>query len=366
MSKLKPLLVNILILVFVSAITLGIAEIFTRTLYKDSTEMFPRYHTDVQYGDFTLRRIIPDSEFTHTSIDGSWKFTTNKQGFRNYQDFEYAKPENTVRIVSLGDSQTQGIESDQDYTYSSIVEKYLKTRGVNAEVFNTGVSGFSNAEALVLLEQELVKYKPDFVILGFFANDYQDNINAGIYRLNDNQELEVAKTAHIPGVKIQNIIYGIPSVQWLSENSYFYSLLFNNVWAYVKNRRSGGDADEFAVATKKTFSADEMNLTAALIKRLNDVSHEMGAKLIILDIPQVESLNRSKPSVVEELLPVVQENSDYYVSSDVLSEYQGSARLHVPHGQFHISEFTHTILGVEAGKHIRSFIGDSISTNGGN
>ncbi len=366
MSKLKTFLANILILVVVSGITFGIAEIVTRSLYKDTTEMFPRYHTDAQYGDFTLRRIIPDSEFSHTSIDGTWKFITNKQGFRNYQDFEYAKPENTVRIVSLGDSQTQGIEADQDYTYSSIVEKYLKARGVNAEVFNTGVSGFSNAEALVLLEQELIKYKPDFVILGFFANDYQDNINAGIYRLDDNQELEVAKNMHIPGVKIQNVIYKIPGVKWLSENSYFYSSLFNNMWAYFKNKRNDGAADEVAVATKEKFSDDEINLTAALIKRINEVSHEMGAQLIILDIPQVESLDRSKPSVVEELLPVVQENSDYYVSGDVFSEYQGSARLHVPHGQFHISELTHTILGIEAARHIRSTIGDGISTNGGN
>ena len=29
-------------------------------------------------------------------------------------------------------------------------------------------------------------------------------------------------------------IYSIPSVKWLSENSYFYSLLFNNTWNYFK------------------------------------------------------------------------------------------------------------------------------------
>ncbi|NND91585.1 MAG: hypothetical protein HKN42_12055 [Granulosicoccus sp.] len=365
MNKLKSILGNTLLLVVVSAIAFSVAEFATRVLYKDTTEMFPRYHTDAQYGDFTLRRIIPNSEFVHTSIDGSWKFTTNSQGFRNYQDFTYDKPDNTVRVVSLGDSHTQGVEADQDYTYSSIIEKYLTTRGIGAQVFNTGVSGFSNAEALVLLEQELVKYAPDFVVLGFFANDYQDNVNANIYRLNDSQELEVASTVRIPGVNIQNVIYQVPGVKWLSENSYFYSLLFNNVWAYFKSRQADGEPNEVAVATTQEFSDYEIDLTAALIERIYDVTHEMGAKLIILDIPQVEALNRSRSSVVEGLLSTVQENSDHFVSNDVLSRYQGSARLHVPHGQFHISEFTHTILGVEAASHIQEEIENPVSSSGG-
>ena len=50
-----------------------IIEFVVRGLYKDETVLFPRYHTDARYGEFSLLKMRPNSEFWHTSIDGSWK-----------------------------------------------------------------------------------------------------------------------------------------------------------------------------------------------------------------------------------------------------------------------------------------------------
>ena len=140
-------------------------------------------------------------------MDGSWKFTTNKQGFRNDKDFDYAKPEGVIRIVSLGDSQTQGYEVRQ------------------VEVMNTGVSGFGTAEELVLLENEMVKYQPDFVILGFYKNDFEDNIRSDLFELDPQNNLVIKNKEYIPGVKIQNLIYAVPFTKLLGENSYAYSFI---------------------------------------------------------------------------------------------------------------------------------------------
>ena len=79
---------------------------------------------------------------------------TNRRGFRNYVDFEYEKRANTISVLSLGDSHTQGSEVRQDYTFSSIVEPYLLRENYRAEVLNTGVSGFSIAEELIFLENK--------------------------------------------------------------------------------------------------------------------------------------------------------------------------------------------------------------------
>ena len=54
-----------------------------------------------------------------------------------------------------------------------------------AEVLNTGVSGFSTAEELAYLENEGLRYSPDVIVVGFFANDYSDNARADLYRLVD-------------------------------------------------------------------------------------------------------------------------------------------------------------------------------------
>ena len=127
-STLKTMLINFGAVVFTTLIAFGIGEVFVRMLYSETTTLFPRYHTDAKYGEFTLRSIRPESTFWHTSVDGSWKFTTNDKGFRNYSDFEYEKPKNTIRILSLGDSHTQGYEVRQDYTFSSVAEKYFQKK----------------------------------------------------------------------------------------------------------------------------------------------------------------------------------------------------------------------------------------------
>ena len=331
----------------------AIGELVVRLLYKDTTVMFPRYHTDAVYGDYRLRTIRPNSNFFHTSVDGRWEFTTNRQGFRNYENFEYAKPEGVIRVISLGDSHTQGFEVHQDLTYSSIIEKYLRQTGFEAEVINAGVSGFSNAEALILLEKELVKYDPDYVVVGFFNNDFSDNIKSGLFVLDDaGNLLRTDKRAHIPGVRIQNLIYSIPG-----ENSYFYSLLFNKVWLYVKllmTKRQIEDVMEVAVSTNENFSNYEQLLAAKLIEKMYETSKNAGSRFILLDIPAITKAGLEKPSIDDDFYSLVKDKSDYFQSSQVLMRYRGLGVIHQPHGLKHITRFAHTILGTAIGEYIEA------------
>jgi lysophospholipase L1-like esterase len=282
---------------------------------------------------------------------------TNKQGFRNEQDFTYEKPAGTIRVISLGDSHTQGYEVYQDETFSAVIERFLQTRGFQTEVMNAGVSGFSTAEALAFLENEGIKYNPDVIVLGFYANDFQDNLKADLFKLEPDGQLIINKKEHIPGVKIQNIIYSIPCVKWLSENSYFYSLLFNNIWTYYKLRmekRAAERAVEYAVPTKESFTDYETELMAALIKRLYHVCQEHQAKLIILDIPyRIPGKSEIKSSFTDSILPTIVEYSDAFIQSDsLLTDFVGTAEIIRPHGHEHISDFTHLLLGVSTGKEI--------------
>lgn len=358
--RIKNILVNLGVLVLSLIIIFIIGEFIVRSLYKDKTVLFPRYHTDAQYGQFTLRKIRSNSVFWHTSPDGSWKFTINNKGLRSDRDFEYEKPEGIIRIISLGDSHTQGCEVRQDYTFSAIIEKYLKAHGHNAEVINAGISGFSTAEELLFLENEGIKYKPDFVVLGFFANDFQDNIKANFFKLDENGNLLIQKKQHIPGVKVQNIIYKLPFVKWLGENSYFYSLLFNNTWNYFKTKLSKKSSDrvvEYAIPTQDKFSDYQTALTSALIQRMYKFCYKNNIKLIIIDIPTIAEKNQFKTSFSESLSRKIANYSDGYILSDLLlAEYRAIAEIHRPHGHRHISEFTHTLLGIAVAKKISSLI----------
>jgi lysophospholipase L1-like esterase len=351
-NPIKTMTINVGLLVASSLVAFGAGELIVRVLYKDTVTLMPRYHTDAEYGEFTLRKIRPNSVFWHTTVDGSWEFLTNASGFRNTEDFDYEKPEGILRVISLGDSHTQGYEVRQEHTYSAVIERFLERQGYNVQVINTGVSGFGTAEALIFLENEGIKYRPDAVVLGFYANDFEDNLKAGIFRLNPDGSLSIEKQQHIPGVRVQNLIYSLPLVPWLSEHSYFYSLLFNNVWKYFKARRKADAIDavtEYAIPTTDHASNYQIELATALIQRMYEFSRNHGIPLIIMDIPRISGDH----SLAQSMLDKLPEMSDGFVDgSSLLADYLGVAEIHVPHGARHISEFTHTVLGLEAAKQI--------------
>lgn len=126
-ANIKKISSNIALLLICSIVAFLGGEAVVRLLFKDDILLMPRYHTNTQYGDFTLRKVRPNSVFWHTSVDGSWEFETNAQGFRNRKDFNYEKPEGVVRVLSLGDSHTQGYEVRQDFTFSAEIQNYLNS-----------------------------------------------------------------------------------------------------------------------------------------------------------------------------------------------------------------------------------------------
>jgi hypothetical protein len=356
-------------LVFVSLIAaFGVGELLVRVLYKDETVLFPRYHTAYRYGPYTIRGIRPNSEFWHTSVDGSWRFVTNSNGFRNAVDIQYEKAPGVYRVLSLGDSHTQGYEVRQEATFTAVLERALGARYGKVEAINAGVSGFSTAEALAFLENEGIKYAPDAVVLGFFANDFEDNLKARLFGLDGQGRLTEERFEHVPGVRIQNFIYSIPLVQWLGERSYFYSLLFNTVWNFFKARlgqeaaevdgkrlQDAGARDdiEYAVPTSANYSEHQVALAAALIERMDRFCKSRGIRLIVVDIPNRPAVYRFDSSLPPPLVERLAAGGIEYLNSDrVFADFDGAAELHVPHGHHHISELAHGLIGINVARRL--------------
>jgi hypothetical protein len=234
-----------------------------------------------------------------------------------------------------------------------VAARFLGIRHVPAQAINAGVSGFSTAEELVFLENEGYKYHPDVVVLGFFANDFEDNLKAGLFGLDAERRLKPLSYRHVPGVAIQNVIYAVPPVRWLSENSYFYSLLFNGVWEFFKARLASAAKAEYAVATRTTLDPKETELAAALLERMNRFCAERAIRFIVVDIPQKVGPGQTRPSVPESLSERLRRDGIEYVSSgSLLSGFAGGPEMHVAHGHGHISEFTHALIGVEIARRV--------------
>lgn len=356
----RAMLRNVWLALAATLAALGLGETVIRLVASDNMVLFPRYQTDARYGEYTLRKLRPNMEFWHTSPDGRWKFTTNANGFRDYDDFSYEKPSGTIRVLVLGDSHTEGFEVRQEHTFAAIIERYLKREGLTAEVMNAGISGFSTAEELIFLENEGIKFAPDFVVVGFFANDFEDNIKSGLFEVGEQGDLIVRKKTHIPGVRIQNLIYSVPFVKWLGEHSYLYSLAFNTVWQYFKAQLADNAAEdvfEYAVTTQDGLSEHQLSLTMALVRRMYSFCVEHDVKLVILDIPRTGESNEVMSSVPDRLRGFFSRHADAFLPIDsTLSDFRGVAELHVPRGQRHLSELGHALLGVATGRRIRGLI----------
>jgi hypothetical protein len=364
-ARAKRFLVNLAVAAVALAIAGLLGEAVVRLLYKRETVLFPRYHTDYRYGRYTIRGTMPNADYWMTSVDGTWRVITNSRGFRNTSEFAIPKPAGIFRVLSLGDSHTQGYEVRQDFTFSAVLERALNRDGRHAEVINAGVSGYSTAEALVFLENEGIRYAPDIVVLGFSANDFEDNVKAGLFAV-DRGRLSDEKYEYVPGVAIQNVIYRLATVRWLSENSYFYSLLFNNAWNYFKvkvARSSSADVAskfseasapvdfEFAVANVTKLSPYQIDLAVALVDRMHRFCQSRGIRLIVVDIPGFGWKYRFVSSVPAPMRERLHAAGVELVSSEaLLGPYEQVAELHLPNGYHHISEFTHTAIALELGR----------------
>jgi hypothetical protein len=371
---------NLALLMSVVALCLLLGELGARLFY-DNTVLFPRYHAAVRYGDYTLRRMRPETTFWHTSVDGSWRFRINRQGFRDDHDYRYAKPEHEVRVLVLGDSHTEGFEVDQEATYAKVIERYLAGRGICAEALNAGVSGMGTAEQLAFLENEGFRYAPDFVVLGFYANDYEDSVRANLFALEQGELVPRSRT-YAPATGVLAAVNELAPLRWLSENSHLYSVAMNAAWMFAKQALSseaeGQVRTEFAVPTE-ALSAYKKELTTKLVQRMHEAARAHGARLLVADIPAPHSFatgvvltadggRTTKPvsSVPADLRPAFRAGSDRFLASeDYLAGYWNVVPLHVPHGHRHISAFTHAILGVAVGREIGAMLGPAGDRPGG-
>ena len=154
------------------ALSLGLAEIFTRLIVPDPVF---RHENRIEMWQ-------PDPVVGYRNKanfrDYAWGFIpveTNQHGFRGH-DFTPGKRAGTYRILGLGDSITWGAGVRDSETYLRVLERRWNalagpSSGVLFEAVNTGVVGYSTHQELLTLEHMGLALCPDLVTVGFTAND---------------------------------------------------------------------------------------------------------------------------------------------------------------------------------------------------
>jgi len=324
---------------------------------------FPRHVVGAPWG---LRYNEPLAHYRHKSADLTAYFDINGEGMRADRDFEYAKPAGTQRIVSLGDSFTIGYEVDLDDCFSSVLERELRDSGRNVEVLNAGVSGYSNAEELLYLQRELIKYDPDVVVISFVTNDYVDNVRSELFRLEDGRLVEW-NHGYVPAGSLGDFLNTNPLFNFLSERSNGFVLLKERATQLVKQRMVAANESVIAQAEASAEPGhvvengiDEgteygRNLTVAIFEALYAFTSERGIPLVINSIPYqkrrpteqfIDTFPRAEFDLTRPGL--------YYVSSaDLLTPYIGQELLVWEHSHDHWTPFSHQVVGRELARVVR-------------
>lgn len=100
-------------------------------------------------------------------------FSSNSIGLRD-QEYSLEKPDNTLRIIGLGDSVMFGWGVEREETFLTLIRNKLQNKypNQNFEVINFAVPGYNTSMEVATFEHKALAFSPDLVIIHFVENDF--------------------------------------------------------------------------------------------------------------------------------------------------------------------------------------------------
>jgi hypothetical protein len=203
----------------------------------------------------------------------NFEYKHNSQGLR---DIEHSASDSTLTILGLGDSFTFGIGAPFDSTYLAVLERNLNRRsGVHerVEIVKAGIPRFFPEPERIFLEHYGARYHPRIVLVGFVPNDIVDT-HLG---LDDVSVDEQGFLRSRQGRRLGSFGAGL----------YRHSALARVVLpeiTMIMTRMAAPHADDLYVANGP-FEKDWLEVENQFA-RMDSLANGMGAKLVIVHIPQ--------------------------------------------------------------------------------
>lgn len=332
--------------VFVLLWIIFVAEVFLRVF--DPQPMLPRY---VQAGDFGVRVNMLNQVYWHQTPEYRVEIRTNSKGMRANEDYPYDKPAGVKRIIVLSDSFGMGYGVSLEDSFTEQLRRKLEhTLNEKVEIINLSVSGYGTAEQLLMLRYIGVKYHPDLVLLTWHFTDQDDNLRAGLFNLKAGK-LERKNMTYLPGVKTREFLYSFEAYKWLAGNSHLYNWIRDFAGAKVKrmiiSMNSMNSNKKLKDKSKIEKSAPDYSLSVALLDAVKLEAEEVGAKLLLLEIPIRASRTEFRPSIPEE----IRLRFDYVSPIDAFREHAGK-RLYWEKSHGHFTPLACEVVGDELAERI--------------
>jgi len=172
LKTIKNIIINLCILLVMLAILFGIGEVVARIRFSFSESGPTAVSLQIFEGsDIYGWGHAPGSLDHHGYGEPTPEVSINSLGFRD-DEITIKKPENTKRILVLGDSFTFGMGVAHKDIFMKILESELNnSKDTNYQVINMGSIGYTTDNEYLLLKEKGLQLDPDLVIVAFFAGN---------------------------------------------------------------------------------------------------------------------------------------------------------------------------------------------------
>lgn len=175
----KKLIIKPLISIFLSFVIIFLSlEFFLQSFFPE------RVIPDLRQSYYNLPNVLRSNlnvllDWSHGYLYPPFRLQTNSKHFLSDKEFQYKKPENTFRILMLGNSIFMGLGVENTELFSRNLENILNERstGKHIEIINFSGVAWSTIQFLTFLQNEGHKYKPDLVIVSQGENDFRVKYN---------------------------------------------------------------------------------------------------------------------------------------------------------------------------------------------
>lgn len=251
-----------LLLVISLAVSLFVVELGLRATELVYYRPIPPPLEDESWGRLSVRRsevpglayeLVPDSSLPWRR----WMTETNSYGMRDREPLPDA--DGLVRIAAVGDSFTFGWKVRPDQGYPDVLEQRLNDGaepGVEFDVLNFGVSGYSSRDEALVIEHKVVPWNPRVIVIGYVLNDPE--ITA----------LQPLQAAFVP-------------TEWW-RHSYLLRLLAQVRWEAKVRRLGDGDYYRYLYA-----DTERWNSVVEAFADIGRTADRTGARVLLVVFPRI-------------------------------------------------------------------------------
>ncbi len=269
--------------------------------------------------------------------------TINRQGYADSDDFTSdGDYENWPRILLLGDSFTFGMSADPGLSFAD----FLDADFPNAVIWNLAHPGSGTHNAIAAFSVYSQILKPNLTILGFYNNDYDDNlmpVDTWLNAIGPDGEASVLRRSYVDDHE-KVITYEIEDMEyWLSFSRYppkseIEHMLGSTQLGTLLLRLAGPNESLLPADTRFERRRE---VTQGLLRELRDDVAAQGAAFLALLIPHPDDLGT--PSMRYQLTQDIMTDVDipYLNPANILDPVSDYA----PPPDFHWSNAGHQKVG---------------------